>query len=66
LAQAYPDLYKTYLEEEKVNDIKSKGNGDRATRAATTDLGIRATATLAPTREAGNGGENEGNNGGEE
>ena len=52
--------------EEKANDYESKGNGGGATGAIATDLGVRATATLATTTQAGNAGENEGNNGGEE
>lgn len=52
--------------EEKANDIKSKGNGGRATRATATDLGVRAATASTHTRETGNASKNESYNGGKE
>lgn len=64
LAQAYPDDYKELLEQEKA--IDKEGSKWIDIDGTTNSVGIRPTITpIAGVREAGNGGENQGNNGGE-
>jgi hypothetical protein len=66
LAQAYPDDYKELLEQEKAID-ETKGRKWIDIDGTTNTVGIRPTiAPIAKVREAGNGGKNQGNNGGEE
>jgi hypothetical protein len=63
LATAYPDQYKEYLEEEKAIEEGIKWIDIDGT---TNSLGIRPTITpIAGVQQAGDGGKNEGNNGGE-
>jgi hypothetical protein len=65
LANAYPDQYKQYLEEEKANDEQLGKRWIAAdTSIAISQLGTRADSSTTQTR-SGNEGENEGNNGGE-
>lgn len=65
LANAYPDQYKQYLEEEKANDEQLGKRWIAAdTNIAISQLGTRAdSSTTRP--QAGNHGEDEGDNGGE-
>lgn len=65
LANAYPDQYKEYLEEEKASDeqLGKRWIADN-TNITVSSVGVRATA--APARpSSGDEGENEGNYGGE-
>ena len=65
LAQAYPEQYKQYLEEEKANDERmGKKWLDITGATAASQLDTRASTTTARP-QAGNNGEDEGNNGGE-
>ena len=64
LATAYPDQYKEYLEEEKAIEEGHKWIDIDGT---TNTVGVRPTITsIAGVREASNGSQNQGNNGGEE
>ena len=65
LANAYPEQYKQYLQEEKANDEQlGKRWIATDTNITVSSLGTRASATT--TRPSGsNDGENEGNDGGE-
>ena len=65
LANAYPEQYKQYLQEEKAND-EQLGKRWIATDTSITvsSLGTRTDSTSAQT-SGGNHRENEGNNGGE-
>jgi hypothetical protein len=66
LAQAYPDDYKELLEQEKAID-ETQGRKWIDIDGTTNTVGIRPTiAPIAEVREAGNGGKNQGDNGGEE
>jgi len=66
LAQAYPDDYKELLEQEKAID-ETQGRKWIDIDGTTNTVGVRPTITsIAGVREAGNGGKNQGNNGGEE
>ena len=66
LAQAYPDDYKEYLEQEKASD-EQQGKKWLDINGTTTasELGLRSIATFTHRGEASNRGEDEGNNGGE-
>jgi len=65
LAQAYPDQYKEYLEEEKASDEQLGKKWLDITGATTaSQLDTRANATPAGTQAADNG-EDEGDRGGE-
>ena len=66
LAQAYPDQYKQYLEEEKASDeqMGKKWLDINGTTTAS-ELDLRSTTKSNASSQANNRGENEGNNGGE-
>ena len=64
LANAYPDDYKELLEQEKAND-ETQGRKWIDIDGNTNSVGTRPTPTPAPAGQAGNQGENEGDNGGE-
>jgi len=66
LAQAYPDQYKQYLEEEKASDeqMGKKWLDINGTTTAS-ELGLRPTTKPNASSQASNRGEDEGNNGGE-
>ena len=66
LAQAYPDQYKQYLEEEKASDeqMGKKWLDINGTTNAS-QLGVRPTTKSNATSKASNTGEDEGDNGGE-
>ena len=65
LAQAYPDDYKEYLEEERANDEQLGKNWIAGnTTISVTILGTRAEPA-ATGSQAADGGENEGDRGGE-
>ena len=65
LAQAYPDDYKELLEQEKAID-ETQGRKWIDIDGTTNSVGIRPTiAPIAGLQQAGDGGKNEGNNGGE-
>jgi hypothetical protein len=66
LATAYPDQYKEYLEEEKANEQANESDIVIAVSSGASQLGIRPTAYPFRQTQAGNDGEDEGNNGGEE
>lgn len=65
LANAYPDQYKQYLEEEKA--IERENENDSGVPSTTTvgRLGLRSNTRVNATPEASNAGEDEGYNGGE-
>jgi hypothetical protein len=66
LAQAYPDDYKELLEQEKAID-ETQGRKWIDIDGTTNTVGVRPTITpITEVREAGNGGKNQGNDGGEE
>jgi hypothetical protein len=66
LAQAYPDDYKELLEQEKAID-ETKGRKWIDIDGTTNNVGVRPTiASIAEFREASNGSQDQGNNGGEE
>jgi len=63
LATAYPDQYKEYLEEEKAIEEGHKWTDINGT---TSTVGIGSTITqVTDIREAGNDGQDKGDNGGE-
>jgi hypothetical protein len=64
LAQLYPDTYTELLEREKAND-EAQGRKWIDIDGNTNGVGTRPTSTPALAGQAGNQGENEGNNGGE-
>ena len=64
LAQLYPDTYKDLLEREKAID-EAQGHKWIDIDGNTIGVDIRTVATATPTGQAGNEGENEGDNGGE-
>ena len=64
LAQAYPDTYKELLEQEKAID-ETQGRKWIDIDGNTNKLDTRADATVSARTQAGNGTENEGDNGGE-
>ena len=67
LANAYPELYKEYLEQEKANDEQQgKKWVDLNGPSAANNVGVRASTASTHTRETGNAGEDQSNNGGEE
>jgi hypothetical protein len=66
LATAYPQDYKELLEQEKANDEQlGKKWLDIDGTTGTSELGSQPVTTPAPSGEASNRGEDEGNNGGE-
>jgi len=66
LASAYPEDYKELLEQEKaVDEQMGKKWLDINGTTTNSELGSRPATTSTSTREASNGGEDEGNNGGE-
>jgi hypothetical protein len=66
LASAYPETYKELLEQEKASDEQlGKKWLDINGTTTTSELGSQPTTSSALTRETGNRGENEGDNGGE-
>ena len=66
LAQAYPDDYKEYLEQEKASDEQmGKKWLDINGTTDVSKLGLRSITTPSYRGEASNRGEDEGNNGGE-
>jgi hypothetical protein len=66
LASAYPQDYKELLEQEKAID-KTQGRKWTDINGTTNSVDNGSIgASIAEVREAGNGGEDEGNNGGEE
>jgi hypothetical protein len=64
LANAYPETYKELLEQEKAID-ETQGRKWIDINGNTNGVDIRTVATVTPTKQAGNQGENEGDNGGE-
>jgi hypothetical protein len=66
LAQAHPDEYKEYLEQEKASDeqLGKKWLDINGTTTASL-VDTQSNSRSAHTGKAGNQGENEGNNGGE-
>ncbi len=64
LAQLYPDTYKELLEREKAND-EAQGRKWIDIDGNTSIVDTRSVTALASTGQAGNQGENQGNNGGE-
>jgi hypothetical protein len=67
LAQAYPDQYKQYLEEEQGDEQKSESGSVTDTNDSTTGLGSRTTTTTLKKGKANyNNSAYKGNAGGEE
>lgn len=65
LANAYPELYKEYLEQEKANDEQQgKKWVDLNGPSAATNMGVRSDATVTDTQTS-NAGKNQGYSGGE-
>jgi hypothetical protein len=64
LAQLYPGTYKELLEREKAND-EAQGRKWIDIDGNTSIVDTRSVTALASTGQAGNQGENQGNNGGE-
>ena len=65
LANAYPDQYKQYLEEEKASERANEGGSGITDTAGAGSVGLRSATTLTHTSETSNQGTNQGNNGGE-
>ena len=68
LAQAYPDQYKQYLEEEQAYERKNKSSSITDTNGSTTGLGDKTHTNIGykQDREASYSGAYQGNTGGEE
>jgi hypothetical protein len=64
LAQAYPDTYKELLEQEKAID-ETQGRKWLDINGNTAELDTRSASTSSTRTQAGNGTEDEGDNGGE-
>ena len=65
LANAYPDQYKQYLEEEKASERENKGDAGIAGITTAGAMDTRPTTTFNTRTKASNAGEDEGYNGGE-